>query len=350
MQASRILFAVAVLVSCSAFASAEVGKPAPDFSLTDLDGKAVKLADFKGKTVVLEWFNPECPYVKRAHTKGSLVDTAARRTKDSSVVWLAVNSGAPGKQGHGVELNRSSAKGFGLSHAILIDESGAVGKSYGATNTPHMFVVDKAGTLVYRGAIDNSPDGEKGSPTGGTLVNYVDAALDDLAAGRAIKTADTKAYGCSVKYGKAGAKAAVTPTPPTPPESKSTGSIARVEKGEWAVVMEVKAPVTAGEKATAHLTFEGKGGYHVNAEYPVNFRPAADGTVKFEGDKISLSTGLTKEKCAGSDDVCKASAELPFSATTKGSAKVAGTLAFSVCDPSRCLIEKAPLALNLDVK
>ena len=187
------------LVSAVASA-AELGAPAPDFTLKDLDGKDVKLSSFKGKTVVLEWFNPECPFVKASHTKGSLKDFAKRATKQG-VVWLAINSGAPGKQGHGVEKSRAGVKAFGLEHPVLLDESGAVGHAYGATNTPHLFVIDAKGVLVYRGAIDNSPDGEGESPKDGKLVNYVEAALDDLAAGRAVKTPDTKAYGCSVKYG-----------------------------------------------------------------------------------------------------------------------------------------------------
>jgi peroxiredoxin len=179
---------------------AEVGKPAPDFTLRDLEDKEVSLASFKGKTVVLEWFNPGCPFVKNAHTKGSLKDAADRHTK-AGVVWLAVNSGASGKQGHGVEVNRAAAKTFAMSHPILLDESGAVGKAYGAANTPHLFVVDPKGTLVYRGAVDNSPDGEGASPENGKLVSYVDAALADVAAGRPVGTPETKAYGCSVKYG-----------------------------------------------------------------------------------------------------------------------------------------------------
>lgn len=178
---------------------AEVGKPAPDFTLRDLDGKDVTLSSFKGKVVVLEWFNPGCPYVRAAHTKGSLKTAAATHTA-SGVVWLAINSGAPGKNGHGVEVNKEAARTFGLSHPILEDESGAIGRAYGATNTPHMFVIDKAGTLVYRGAVDNSPDGEGESPTDGALVRYVDVALADLAAGRPVATSSTKAYGCSVKY------------------------------------------------------------------------------------------------------------------------------------------------------
>jgi len=189
---------LAVFVSAAASAD-QIGAKAPDFSLPDLDGKTVKLSDFKGKVVVLEWFNPECPYVKASHTKGSLVG-AAKKAADQGVVWLAVNSGAAGKQGAGAEKSREGLKAFGLSHPVLLDAEGTVGKQYGATNTPHMFVIDKAGTLVYRGAIDNSPDGEGKSPEGGKLVSYVGAALDALAAGKPVSTPETKAYGCSVKY------------------------------------------------------------------------------------------------------------------------------------------------------
>jgi peroxiredoxin len=184
----------------AATTTATVGKPAPDFTLKDLDGKDVKLSSFKGKVVVLEWFNPGCPFVKKSHSVGSLVGTAAKHTKNG-VVWLAINSAAPGKQGNEVAMNQDAIKTWSLTHPVLRDEAGTVGKNYGATNTPHMFVIDKTGTLVYAGAIDNSPDAEGKSPEGGKLVNYVDAAIEDLNAKRAVKTPSTKAYGCSVKYG-----------------------------------------------------------------------------------------------------------------------------------------------------
>lgn len=182
-----------------AAASAAVGKPAPDFTLKDLDGHDVTLASFRGKVVVLEWFNPGCPFVKASHTKGSL-KTLAKKHSAAGVVWLAVNSSAAGKQGSDPAANREAAKNFGLDHPILRDENGAVGHAYGATNTPNMYVIDKNGVLVYAGAIDNAPDGEGEAPTGGSLVNYVDAALEDLGAGRAVKTPATKPYGCGVKY------------------------------------------------------------------------------------------------------------------------------------------------------
>ena len=178
---------------------AVVGKPAPDFKLKDLTGKEVSLASLKGKVVVLEWFNPGCPFVKKSHSVGSLVDLAKRQTK-AGVVWLAINSGAPGKQGADLAMNTEAVKTWSLEHPILRDETGTAGKAYGATNTPHMFVIDKRGVLVYGGGIDNSPDAEGKSPEGGKLVNYVEAALEDLAAGKPVRTPTSKAYGCSVKY------------------------------------------------------------------------------------------------------------------------------------------------------
>lgn len=202
----RSLALLALALAALAFPSTaraggvEPGAAPPAFTLPDLDGKPVKLSDFKGRVVVLEWFNPECPFVRAAHGRGSLVGLAKRHT-DKGVVWLAINSGAPGKQGAGADKSREGAKAFGMSHPVLLDSDGAVGKAYGATNTPHLFVINKDGVLVYKGAIDNSPDGEGKSPQGGSLVNYVDSAIEDLAAGRPVRTPATKAYGCSVKYG-----------------------------------------------------------------------------------------------------------------------------------------------------
>jgi peroxiredoxin len=185
--------------STVSMAKAAVGAAAPDFTLTGIDGRAVTLSSFKGKTVVLEWFNPGCPFVRKAHTVGSLKDAAARATADG-VVWLAVNSAAAGKQGSGADANRKVAAEYAMTHPILLDEDGHVGRAYGATNTPNMFVIDPQGTLVYRGAIDNSPDGEGQSPTGGKLVNYVDEALAAVKAHEPVKMPETKAYGCGVKY------------------------------------------------------------------------------------------------------------------------------------------------------
>jgi peroxiredoxin len=178
----------------------EVGQPAPDFTLKDYEGKSYHLADLRGKTVVLEWFNPDCPFVKAAHSKGSLKELA-RTAASKQVVWLAINSSGPGKQGNGAERVAAGKAAFHLDHPILADENGQVGHLYGATNTPHMFVIDEKGALAYKGAIDNSPDGEGESPTGGKLVNYVQSALDSLAAGKPVEVKETRAYGCGVKYG-----------------------------------------------------------------------------------------------------------------------------------------------------
>ena len=182
--------------------SATVGQPAPDFTLTDLDGKSVSLHDLKGKTVVLEWWNPHCPFVKAAHTRGSLKTMAADRVAAAkgNLVWLAINSGGAGKEGAGADASRDGAKALNVKNPILLDGDGKVGHLYGATNTPNMYVIAPDGTLAYRGAIDNSPDGEMEAPTGGKLINYVGAALDALAAGKPVDAKTTQPYGCSVKY------------------------------------------------------------------------------------------------------------------------------------------------------
>lgn len=138
--------------------SATIGEKAPDFSLPDLDGQTVSLADFAGKTVVLEWFNPDCPFVKYAHGEGPLTTLAAEQSK-AGIVWLAINSGAPGKQGAGAERNREAKAEWKLDHPILLDEDGKIGHAYGATTTPHMFVIDGSGTLIYAGGLDNAPLG-----------------------------------------------------------------------------------------------------------------------------------------------------------------------------------------------
>jgi peroxiredoxin len=139
-------------------AEAKVGEPAPAFTLSNLEGEEVSLADFAGKVVVLEWFNPDCPFVKYAHGEGPLA-TLAKEQSEAGVVWLAINSGAPGKQGADAERNEQAKAEWKIEHPILIDADGKVGHSYGAKTTPHMFIVDAEGKLVYAGSLDNAPLG-----------------------------------------------------------------------------------------------------------------------------------------------------------------------------------------------
>jgi peroxiredoxin len=189
-------------------APAGLGQPAPDFSLSDSEGNAVKLSALRGKTVVLEWFNPDCPFIKYAHTKGPLRDLAKRVSTDN-LVWFSINSAAAGKQGNGASRNQSARSEYGMSNRVLLDESGKVGHAYGALKTPHLFIIDPKGVLVYRGGLDNAPigvvDEDRPRPSGvaaGTLVPYFENALADLAAHKPLRQADTPAYGCSVKYGE----------------------------------------------------------------------------------------------------------------------------------------------------
>lgn len=178
-------------------APAELAAAAPDFTLEDLEGNEVKLSDHKGKIVVLEWFNPECPFVKYAHGEGPLKGMAKTYT-DKGIVWLAINSGAPGKQGHGAEVNRTAATGFAMEHPILLDPFGEVGHAYGAEKTPHVMVIDAGGSLVYRGGVDNAPMGEVDG--GGERTDLLVDALTAVQAGEAPAVAESRAYGCSVKY------------------------------------------------------------------------------------------------------------------------------------------------------
>lgn len=171
-----------------------VGSQAPDFTLPDLSGKSVKLSDHRGKTVVLEWFNPGCPYVVFAHGEGPLKDLAARQPEQ--VVWLAINSGAPGKQGHGREVNLQAAADWSIGHPILLDEAGSVGRTYGARSTPQLFVIDPTGVIRYAGALDNAPFGK----SEGARVDYAADAVAAVLAGTVVQPDHTPSYGCSVKY------------------------------------------------------------------------------------------------------------------------------------------------------
>jgi peroxiredoxin len=180
---------------------AQVGQEAPDFTLTGVDGKEWNLHAQRGKVVVLEWFNPECPFVKTAHNEGQLKNSASELAK-KGVVWVAINSNAKGKQGFGKEVNLAGQKAFNLSHPVLLDPSGAVGKLYRATRTPHMMVVDAEGKLAYRGALDNTGGGDAEDAPMGVVINYVEKAVGELLAGKAVTESEVRPWGCGVKYGK----------------------------------------------------------------------------------------------------------------------------------------------------
>lgn len=170
------------------------GRRAPAFELNSFDGKTVNLPDYRGKIVVLEWFNFECP-LSRYHyeTKNTMVELA-KKYKGKNVVWLAVNS-----TNHTTpEANKAFAKQHRLPYLILDDRPGKVGRAYGAETTPHMYIINTRGRIVYEGAIDDSPMGRKKEG----VINYVDNALAELTAGKAVSTPKTKPYGCSVKYVK----------------------------------------------------------------------------------------------------------------------------------------------------
>lgn len=182
----------AAFVSAPVFAAdtAEVGKPAPAFTLKDEAGKEHSLAQYKGKVVVLEWTNPECPFVQR-HYEADTMQNTAKGFDSKKVVWLTVDSSAT----HTAQSASEWKKKEGLTAPVLLDTSGTVGKSFGAKTTPHMYVIDEQGVLRYAGAIDDDPRGKNAQK-----VNYVKTAVDALLSGKPVPTATSTPYGCSVKY------------------------------------------------------------------------------------------------------------------------------------------------------
>jgi hypothetical protein len=190
--------ALALAFPVGALASAAVGQAAPAFTVTDLAGKPVNLADYRGKTVVLEWHNFACPFVQKHYRSGNM--QALQKKYSSDVVWLAVNSTNKGAWDYAEPAKiATQLKEFGAAPArYLMDEPGTVGKAYGAKTTPHMYIIDGGGKLVYNGAIDDkrstSMDDVK------IARNYVAAALDELKAGKPVSTPATTPYGCSVHY------------------------------------------------------------------------------------------------------------------------------------------------------
>jgi peroxiredoxin len=201
MKTKSILAILTSLVGAAAFAadSPPVGSVAPDFSATDAKGKTHSLSQYKGKYVVLEWFNPECPFVKKHYGSSNMQKLQGEFTT-KGVVWLSVDSSAPGTEGNLTpdQAEKTMADWKTKSTALLLDQDGKVGRAYGAKNTPHMFVINPEGKIVYEGAIDS-----KATPNPGDIpssTNYVKVALDESLAGKPVTTAQTKPYGCSVKY------------------------------------------------------------------------------------------------------------------------------------------------------
>jgi glutathione peroxidase-family protein len=179
--------------------AATIGEPAPAFTLTDSNGQSHSLSDFHGKTVVLEWTNAECPFVKK-HYDSDNMQAQQRAAVADGVVWLVINSGAKGKQGHvsGAEANAIHSRWNAAQTAYLLDTKGTVGRAYDAKTTPHMYVIDVDGVLRYNGAIDSIPSADKADLAKAT--QYVPSVLAAIAAGDAVDPALTRPYGCSVKY------------------------------------------------------------------------------------------------------------------------------------------------------
>jgi hypothetical protein len=183
----------------TAHAAAVVGKAAPRIEARDVDGKVVRLDAYKGKYVVLEWVNFQCPFVRKHYGSGNMQNLQKKYT-DEGVVWLTICSSAPGKQGYvtGNEAKEFVGEKGAHPSRFLLDPKGRVGKSYGAKTTPHMFVIDPKGIVVYNGAIDDKPSTDQADVP--TAKNYLAAALDASLAGKKIEVAASQPYGCSVKY------------------------------------------------------------------------------------------------------------------------------------------------------
>jgi peroxiredoxin len=195
-SASLLAIVAMVLVGRSLADSAKdvgvsIGAKAPDFTLQDQNGKPISLHDFAGKIVVLEWTNPECPFVQRVYREKTM-QTLYSQYKDKDVVWFAINSSNFATN----DTNKQWAVDQNISYPILNDSSGTTGHAYHATNTPNMFIIGTDGTLLYEGAIDNDPEGEKTNDK----INFVHQALDEILAGKSVSDPQTKPYGCSVKY------------------------------------------------------------------------------------------------------------------------------------------------------
>ncbi|MCF8495670.1 MAG: redoxin domain-containing protein [Alphaproteobacteria bacterium] len=199
---TRLFALLAVLLlafTAPALAAPVVGAAAPDFTALDIHGQNFKLSGHKGKIVVLEWTNHECPFVVKHYETGNMQKTQ-KAAMDQGVEWISIVSSAPGKQGHATPEEAQTILDEANAHptAKILDDSGTIGNLYGAKTTPHMFVINKDGVLAYAGAIDDQPTPAHDTVEGAK--NYVLAAIEDLNAGRAVQTPETASYGCGVKY------------------------------------------------------------------------------------------------------------------------------------------------------
>jgi peroxiredoxin len=201
MKTKQLILSL-IAISSGALLAADapkVGAKAPQFSLPDANGRTHSLDQYKGKYVVLEWFNPGCPFVQK-HYKSHNMQELQKKFTGKNVVWLTIDSSAPGAEGYltAEEAKRQMAEWNMNSTALLLDPQGKVGHEYGATNTPHMYVIDPDGKLIYSGAIDNKPSTDPEDIKGAT--NYVQVALEEAMAGKPVSNPTSRAYGCSIKY------------------------------------------------------------------------------------------------------------------------------------------------------
>lgn len=188
------LLLVPFALACDDASAATVGEAAPGFTLADLEGREHSLADYRGKVVVLEWINPNCPFSERHAEEETMLDLA----DGHEVVWLAVNSTNPDHRDYlDPAEHQTYNQKYGIDYPVLYDLSGEVGQAYDAKTTPHMYVIAEDGTLLYDGAIDDDPAGRRSAEE---RTNYVDGGLQAHAAGNPVEPATTKPYGCSVKY------------------------------------------------------------------------------------------------------------------------------------------------------
>ncbi len=188
-----------VLAASARAESASIGQPAPNFKLEGADGRAHSLTHYAGKYVVLEWTNPQCPFVKKFYGSEAMQELQKKETA-RGVVWLRINSGAPGHEGSQTAAEMASyvKENHVAATASLLDPSGQVGHLYGARSTPQMFVIDPKGSLIYAGGIDNKPSADPADIASAT--NFVAQALDEAMAGKPVSTPTARPYGCSVKY------------------------------------------------------------------------------------------------------------------------------------------------------